>query len=1235
MVSIKIVSLNVRGLQSKNKRANVFRYLKELNVDMYSLYETHITKDDVKLWSGEWGSPIFAAPHKSNSAGVIILFNRKRVIQICDMVCDHMGQYIAALMSVNDYQFAYACLHAPNTEAKSFLQEVIGCLQSFEVNDMFVIGDFNCVLNTKLDRTSKVEYNAEAAAYLHDIIDKYEMQDVWRVRNPDEKVFSWNRDHPYTASRIDFMLCNNGLINKCVDIMYQGTFFSDHKALICELKVSNENRGEGYWKFNESLLNDELFVQTVKDIIIQAHVKYQHANIFDKWERLKYDIQIFAKKYGREKSVKNRHEFEKLMYVQNELTSKREADPENQFVAMALHETEKKIKEYVEERAKAAHFRSRARWDREGEKPTKYYLALERSNFHRKTLTSIQNADGRLVSGSNDILGVQKDFYEQLYNASTVKLFNLTNNTEVKVAERDLDKLNQCITYNEMDRAVKKLKKGKTPGGDGLTAEFYCFFWTEIKHILYQVFEYALECQQLPMSARRGIISLIPKKNRNLLLVKNWRPLTMLNLDYKILANILSERIKRVLNYIISDDQTGFMAGRHIASTIRKVIDFAELGQLMDTPGYIINADFEKCFDLITYQGINGSLRFFGFPDRYIMYVNLLLNNFESCVTNNGYFSEYFPVTRSCHQGCPLACNLMLLCGEVLAIHIRTNKNIIPYQIGELRQAICQYADDTQTLSKNDATSVTEIVNVFEVMQENIGLKVNYEKTVVHMIGDCNPVEVGKPFVWERSPPSLLGIEGSNVQLQYEAVIEKARSVLLSWSSRQTTVIGKVLVVNTLIASMFVYVMQTLPTPNMSFFDTFLGMIHKYLWQGSKLAKIPMGLLQSKKKWGGLQLVDIKLKDQSLKIPWILRNDMHSKRMLQMVMPASLGDKFLDCNLKGKHVNIFLKNKSTPFWQDVMVAWFSFMYKPQLYTLNEIKMQLIWCNLHILVGDRPLYNAKGIDAGLLYIYQLYESGQTLSEEKVNAYCISPFQYNQILSALPTEWKEACKVQSEVTHIMSPRERLKDKPRLSSYVYNELVENRICYFMKMLERVSKKVPVTMSEYQEAFLGINQISNITKYRDFQYRLLVLDVHANDRLYHWKIKSSQKCDWCDKKQDWVHMLFLCSYLRNFWHSLRNFVETCVNVDARELNWQLKYVFLNRVHNSYKDIVNFIVLAAKRYIFVSKCLKEPVKFDVFVKTFDMLQVSEKYNSIISGGEIKHRRKWAPYMWEDHNEVT
>ena len=153
------------------------------------------------------------------------------------------------------------------------------------------------------------------------------------------------------------------------------------------------------------------------------------------------------------------------------------------------------------------------------------------------------------------------------------------------------------MTENELLKSIKSYKNNKTPGTDGLTAEFYKFFWQDIKHVLLASINYALAYGKLSVEQRRGIISLLPKKDKDRLYLKNWRPFTLLNVDYKILAKALKNRINSFLPSLIDEDQTGYVKNRLIGSNIRIIEDILMYTQLSKVPGILLAIDFEKAFD--------------------------------------------------------------------------------------------------------------------------------------------------------------------------------------------------------------------------------------------------------------------------------------------------------------------------------------------------------------------------------------------------------------------------------------------------------------------------------------------------------------------------------------------------------------------------------------------------------------------------------------------------------------
>lgn len=208
---------------------------------------------------------------------------------------------------------------------------------------------------------------------------------------------------------------------------------------------------------------------------------------------------------------------------------------------------------------------------------------------------------------------------------------------------------------------MKELPNNKSPGSDGLPIEIYKMFWNQLGNLYLQAILEAKKEGKLYIAARRGIITLIPKKERDLLELANWRPITLLTCDYKILAKTFANRIKTVLPQIIHTDQTGFMKGRHIFDNIRKTIEIVEHAFEHQKPYLIMNVDYQKCFDLLEHTAIWGGLRYFGFGENFIEWIQLLYKEMTLSVINNGHFTEEFRVERSVLQGSPLAAYLFLI----------------------------------------------------------------------------------------------------------------------------------------------------------------------------------------------------------------------------------------------------------------------------------------------------------------------------------------------------------------------------------------------------------------------------------------------------------------------------------------------------------------------------------------------------------------------------------------------
>lgn len=166
------------------------------------------------------------------------------------------------------------------------------------------------------------------------------------------------------------------------------------------------------------------------------------------------------------------------------------------------------------------------------------------------------------------------DFFESLFS------INQLSNTDQTICDSP-------INLKEIEEAIKSLKMNKSPGTDGLTSEFYHMFSKNIAPFLFNVFKESINKSFLPPTLCQGLITLIPKPSKNITLLDNWRPITLLNNDYKIIALVLAKRLKGVLPSIIDETQSGFMPNRHISNNIRLILDILDYSDLISNDSFI------------------------------------------------------------------------------------------------------------------------------------------------------------------------------------------------------------------------------------------------------------------------------------------------------------------------------------------------------------------------------------------------------------------------------------------------------------------------------------------------------------------------------------------------------------------------------------------------------------------------------------------------------------------------
>ena len=190
--------------------------------------------------------------------------------------------------------------------------------------------------------------------------------------------------------------------------------------------------------------------------------------------------------------------------------------------------------------------RSRAQWFEEGENNIQYFEQLLKSNKRRSVIREIYDENDVKITGKSEILKSIKSFYENLYSERKRKDSNNINffDNITKLQEESREFCEGKVTREECYKVLKEMKCNKSPGNDGYTVEFYCTFWPLLGEIIVESFNESYKTGELSISQKQGIITLIEKEGKNTFYIKNYRPITLLNVDYKILSKVLSNRIK-------------------------------------------------------------------------------------------------------------------------------------------------------------------------------------------------------------------------------------------------------------------------------------------------------------------------------------------------------------------------------------------------------------------------------------------------------------------------------------------------------------------------------------------------------------------------------------------------------------------------------------------------------------------------------------------------------------------
>ena len=402
-------------------------------------------------------------------------------------------------------------------------------------------------------------------------------------------------------------------------------------------------------------------------------------------------------------------------------------DSANEHELNLLKEKKTRLEEIRQKKLEGVMLRSRCRYTDMGEKPTNYFLNLESRNFTSKVITKlIDNNDIEYVN-TNEIINQQREYYKQLYsesiNIDDIPLEKTLGENTKKLSDTKSSGLEGEITYLEISTALKNMKNGKSPGNDGFTTEFFKFFWPDLGMFILKSTNYGYRTGSLSVTQKQGIITCIPKPNKSRYYLKNWRPISLLNVIYKLAFSVIANRLKTILDQVVHEDQKGFISGRFIGENIRLIHDILYETKNQNIPGLLLSIDFQQAFDSISWKFISKTLDYYNFGPSFKNWIQLFQNGTESCILQNGFLSDFFYLQRGCRQGDPISPYIFILCAEVLSIMIRKEKSVKGININNILYKLSQYANDTQIFLDGTESSLRATLQILDKFYKMSGLK--------------------------------------------------------------------------------------------------------------------------------------------------------------------------------------------------------------------------------------------------------------------------------------------------------------------------------------------------------------------------------------------------------------------------------------------------------------------------------------------------------------------------------
>lgn len=747
------------------------------------------------------------------------------------------------LVAIRVQHTTLCCIYAPSgtalrTQRERFFNNTLAFYLRHRTEHVVLAGDFNCVLR-QCDATGQ-----NTSPSLKATVQQLQLHDVWLKLRPRDTGHTFITAN--SSSRLDRIYVNSGLVEQLRTVDSHVCSFTDHKAVTLRICLPHlgHAHGRGFWSLRPHLLTNENLMELQTRWQYWTRQRRTYLSWIDWWlGYAKPRISSFFR-------WKSKQTYDEFHYAQQSLYEQLRRAYDGYYQNPAMLATINRLKgEMLALQRRFTQTFVRIHEQIIAGEPLSVFQLGERRR-KRTTITRLNDDQGAILEESQTIQEHVHRYFCELYSEPVGESRQHEDFLCNQIVPENDAANNSCmeeITTEDIWTAIKSSSSRKSPGPDGIPKEFYLRAFDIIHRELNLVLNEAL-MSNFPSEFVAGIIVLVKKKGSGNT-VGAYRPISLLNFDYKLLSRILKVRLDNIMttHQVLSNAQKCSNAHNNIFQATLALKD--RIAQLTagKQVGKLVSFDLDHAFDRVRHSFLFENMRSLGINIHLVNLLSRIAALSSSRLLINGHLTASIPIQRSVRQGDPISMHLFVLYLHPL---IQSLEQVCGTDL------LVAYADDISVITTT-AGKIDIMRDVFQRFGYVSGAVLNLDKTTSIDVGFINGNNIQVDWLRTENKMKILGVMFANsirlmISLNWDEVVRKLAHQIWLHSMRTLTLHQKVTLLNTFITSKIWYLSSVLPLYSIHTAKITAAM-GTFLWRGHP-ARVPMQQLARQRDQGGLKL---------------------------------------------------------------------------------------------------------------------------------------------------------------------------------------------------------------------------------------------------------------------------------------------------------------------------------------------------------------------------------------------